>query len=55
LLDSLSTVELMLALSREFGLEISPAEFDRDEWSTPQRIVADVQARLARRQAGARA
>jgi D-alanine--poly(phosphoribitol) ligase subunit 2 len=55
LLDSLSTVELILALSREFGLEISPAEFDRDEWSTPQRIVEDVEARLARRQAGARA
>jgi D-alanine--poly(phosphoribitol) ligase subunit 2 len=52
LLDSLSTVELMLMLSQEFGLEISPAEFDRDEWSTPRRIVQDVEARLARQQVG---
>ena len=55
LLDSLSTVELILKLSQEFGLEISPAEFDRDEWSTPQRIVQDVEARLARQQAGTHA
>jgi len=52
LLDSLSTVELMLTLSTEFGLEISPAEFDRDEWSTPRRIVQDVEARIARQQVG---
>jgi D-alanine--poly(phosphoribitol) ligase subunit 2 len=52
LLDSLSTVDLMLMLSTEFGLQISPAEFDRDEWSTPHRIVQDVEARLARQQVG---
>jgi D-alanine--poly(phosphoribitol) ligase subunit 2 len=52
LLDSLSSVELMLTLSTEFGIEISPAEFDRDEWSTPRRIVQDVEARLARQQVG---
>jgi D-alanine--poly(phosphoribitol) ligase subunit 2 len=48
LLDSLSTVELMLALSREFAIDISPAEFEREQWATPRRIVADVEARLAR-------
>ena len=30
LLDSLRTVELILALSERFGLEISPAEIDRE-------------------------
>lgn len=45
-LDSLKTVELMLALSQAFGIEISPAEFDRDEWATPGLIVADVERRV---------
>jgi D-alanine--poly(phosphoribitol) ligase subunit 2 len=55
LLDSLSTVELMIAFSAEFGLEISPAEFDRDEWRTPRCMIRDIEARLARREAGTRA
>jgi D-alanine--poly(phosphoribitol) ligase subunit 2 len=32
LLDSFKTIELMLALSERFGVEISPAEFERQEW-----------------------
>jgi D-alanine--poly(phosphoribitol) ligase subunit 2 len=55
LLDSLSTVEIMLAFSGEFGLEISPAEFDRDAWRTPHCMIQDVEARLARLEASARA
>ncbi|MCP6769300.1 D-alanine--poly(phosphoribitol) ligase subunit 2, partial [Klebsiella pneumoniae] len=34
LLDSFKTIELMLALSDRFGIEVSPAEFDREEWAT---------------------
>jgi D-alanine--poly(phosphoribitol) ligase subunit 2 len=45
-LDSLKTVELMVALSQEFGVEISPAEFEQDQWATPKRIVADVERRV---------
>jgi D-alanine--poly(phosphoribitol) ligase subunit 2 len=45
-LDSLKTVELMVALSEEFGVEISPAEFERDQWATPGRIVALMTARV---------
>lgn len=45
-LDSLRTVELMIALSEALGVEISPAEFDRDQWATPQRIIADMERRL---------
>jgi D-alanine--poly(phosphoribitol) ligase subunit 2 len=55
LLDSLSTVELMLAFLREFGLEISPAEFDRDAWRTPRCMIRDIEARLARLESSARA
>lgn len=45
-LDSLKTVELMVALSQEFGVEISPAEFEPEQWATPKRIVADVERRV---------
>ena len=45
-LDSLKAVELMLALSEQFGVEISPAEFERDEWATPRHIVAYMERRV---------
>ena len=45
-LDSLRTVELMVALSEAFGVEISHAEFERDQWATPARIVAFMTARV---------
>ena len=46
-LDSMKTVQLIVALGQEMGVEVSPAEFDRDAWATPRKIVADVLARLA--------
>ena len=46
LLDSLRTVELILALSDRFGLEISPAEIDRECWASPRRIAEDIEHRL---------
>ena len=45
-LDSLRTVELMVALSEALGVEISPAEFEREQWATPARIVAFMTARV---------
>jgi D-alanine--poly(phosphoribitol) ligase subunit 2 len=47
ILDSMKTVELIVALGREVGVEVSPAEFDRDAWATPAKLVADVEKRLA--------
>jgi D-alanine--poly(phosphoribitol) ligase subunit 2 len=47
ILDSLKTVELIVAFSSEFGVEISPAELDRDEWATPRKIVAYLERRLS--------
>jgi D-alanine--poly(phosphoribitol) ligase subunit 2 len=47
LLDSLATVTLMVALGDEFGLEISPMDFEREDWATPRRLVSDVERRLA--------
>jgi D-alanine--poly(phosphoribitol) ligase subunit 2 len=46
-IDSLGTVELIVALSRELDLELSPADLDRAMWATPRKIIADVERRLA--------
>jgi D-alanine--poly(phosphoribitol) ligase subunit 2 len=45
-LDSIKTVELMLAIEEEFGVKISPAEFEREQWKSPREIIADVERRL---------
>jgi D-alanine--poly(phosphoribitol) ligase subunit 2 len=45
LLDSLGTVELMLALSDRCGVLITPADLDRQSWATPRKIIADIEAR----------
>jgi len=47
ILDSMKTVELIVALGQELGVEVSPAEFEREAWATPALLVADVQRRLA--------
>lgn len=47
ILDSMKTVQLIVALGQEVGVEISPAEFEREVWATPRQIVGDVQRRLA--------
>ena len=46
ILDSMKTVELMVALSTEVGVNLSPAEFERENWATPRKLVADVMQRL---------
>ncbi len=46
LLDSMQTVALILAFSTEFGVEISPAELDREEWATPRKIIAYMERKL---------
>jgi len=45
-LDSMKTVELILAIEKEFGVYVSPAELDRQAWATPRKIIADIQHRL---------
>ncbi|MEO8352044.1 MAG: D-alanine--poly(phosphoribitol) ligase subunit DltC [Chthoniobacteraceae bacterium] len=48
ILDSMKTVELIVALERELGVTISPAEFDRESWATPGKLVGDILRRLAK-------
>ena len=45
-LDSMRVVELIVRLDEEFGIAISPAEFDREAWATPDKFVQDVEARI---------
>jgi D-alanine--poly(phosphoribitol) ligase subunit 2 len=45
ILDSMKTVELMVALSRDVGVEVSPAECEREAWATPKKLVEDVMRR----------
>jgi D-alanine--poly(phosphoribitol) ligase subunit 2 len=47
ILDSMKTVQLIVALGEQFGVEISPAEFEREAWATPAKLVEDVRRRLA--------
>ncbi len=47
ILASMKTVQLIVALSEQLGVEISPAEFERAAWATPALLVADVLRRLA--------
>ena len=46
-LDSMKTVQLIVALGQEIGVEVSPAEFEREAWATPRKLVEDVLRRLA--------
>lgn len=40
LLDSLGMMELIVALTEQLGISLSPAEIDRQQWSTPRKIIA---------------
>ncbi len=39
ILDSFKTIELIVAFSDRLGVEISPAELEREQWATPRKIV----------------
>ena len=46
-LDSMKTVDLIVAISAEFSIDISPAEFEREKWATPRLIITDLESRIA--------
>jgi D-alanine--poly(phosphoribitol) ligase subunit 2 len=46
ILDSMKTVELIVAIGQQFGVKISPAEFEREQWATPRKLIADLERRL---------
>ena len=46
ILDSMQTVKLIVAFSSEFGVDISPAELDREEWATPRKIISYMERKI---------
>lgn len=46
LLDSLGFAELLFAIEENFGVIIAPSEIERDDMSTPNKIVELVKARM---------
>jgi D-alanine--poly(phosphoribitol) ligase subunit 2 len=48
ILDSMKTVDLIVALEQAFGTVVSPAELDREQWATPRKIAAYMEQRTGR-------
>lgn len=42
LLDSMATVQLLLALQDEFDIQVPVSEFDRSQWNTVDKIIERV-------------
>lgn len=48
LLDSMATVELLLDLESKFDIQAPVSEFNRDEWDTPNKVVAKVESLIGK-------
>jgi D-alanine--poly(phosphoribitol) ligase subunit 2 len=46
-LDSMRTVQLILMIEGQFGIKVSPAEFERESWRTPRDLIADLKHRIS--------
>lgn len=44
LIDSMATVQLLLELQAQCGVDIPVSEFERSEWETPNKIIAKVES-----------
>ncbi|WP_439425603.1 D-alanine--poly(phosphoribitol) ligase subunit DltC [Oenococcus alcoholitolerans] len=42
LIDSMATVDLVLALQEKFGINVPVSEFDRSQWDTPNKVIERV-------------
>lgn len=43
LLDSMATVQLLLELQTQLGVDVPVSEFERSKWDTPNKIIAKVE------------
>lgn len=48
LLDSLAFAELLFAVEENFGVIIAPSEIERDDMSTPNKIIELIKVRIGR-------
>jgi len=46
-LDSMRTVQLILMIEEQFGIKVSPAEFERESWRTPRDLIANLKHRMS--------
>lgn len=44
LMDSMASVQMLLSLQEEFDIDVPVSEFNREEWDTPNKIVAKVES-----------
>lgn len=44
LLDSMATVQLLLELQAQCGIDVPVSEFERSEWDTLNKIIAKVES-----------
>lgn len=44
LLDSMATVELLLDLETKFDIQAPVSEFNRNDWNTPNKVIAKVES-----------
>ncbi len=44
IMDSMASVQLLLSLQSELGVNVPVSEFERSEWDTPNKIIAKVEA-----------
>lgn len=42
LVDSMATVEMLLELQDQCGIDVPISEFDRNQWNTPNKIIEKV-------------
>lgn len=45
LLDSFGTVNLLVEIEEQLGIDITISDFDREEWATPNMIISILEAR----------
>jgi D-alanine--poly(phosphoribitol) ligase subunit 2 len=46
ILDSLTAIELLVALEENFGVSIAPTELEREEMNTVNKVIARVGERI---------
>ncbi|MBP2099975.1 D-alanine--poly(phosphoribitol) ligase subunit DltC [Enterococcus rivorum] len=44
LMDSLATVQLLVEIEGQIGVQVPVSEFDRDQWNTPKKVIEQVRA-----------
>ncbi|UQS82465.1 D-alanine--poly(phosphoribitol) ligase subunit DltC [Bombilactobacillus folatiphilus] len=44
LLDSMATVQLLLELQQQLGIDVPVSELERSEWDTPNKVIAKVES-----------